>query len=182
MKKSQKVAIIIMALMILISVPLGMSKSLSSLRKDALEYYIEDSQGFSISQGIENRIEKAEEILTIAKNYTEKENMELLDNMGDVDVSLSDLSSSDSHSIQQSEANRDLDSAVKKLADYLMKLELKKEQKETLTTLIADFNLQQKLINHSSYNEEAAEFNETLESFPASIIRAAGIVRPLPEY
>ena len=71
MKKSSVIGACVLAAAVVLSVPLGVHTSLTSLREEANSSYCYDKTGFAIWEGIENREAAASNMITVAERYTD---------------------------------------------------------------------------------------------------------------
>ncbi len=173
MKKKSIAGALIMAGMILVSVPLGVNRSFSRLWKDVKDEYYYDSTGYSIWEGLESREDAANNLLTVAKKYVDG-NPELdpyIDNLEyrvQVSTPYEDFSA-------EAEKNAQLTTDAQKLYDALGQVELSEKDGEYRQTIMADFDAEQDKLKRSSYNDKAREYNEKLARFPANLLK--GIAR-----
>ena len=71
MKKSSVIGACVLAAAVVLSVPLGVHTSLTSLREEANSSYYYDKTGFAIWEGVENREAAASNMITVAERYTD---------------------------------------------------------------------------------------------------------------
>lgn len=164
MKKKNLVGGIFMAAAILVSIPLGVNRSLVKLREKATEGYYYDKGGFAIYEGIEKRREAAQNLITVAERYTQQEpGLEGLIDELDYRIRASENAwSGDDTFREEAEANRNLDPMAAAIASTLEELELSERDKKYPAQLIAQMKSEQDKIERSSYNDDAREFNQKL--------------------
>lgn len=165
-KKKHIAACAFMAAAIVVSIPLGINRSLSRLREEVVESYYYDQGGYAIYDGLEQRRASASDLATLASRYAEK------------DPSLTPLIDSLEYQIRRAEAasyededgfagaveaNLALDAPVQNLADALEGVDLSEKDKKYPAQVLANMRSEQDKINRSSYNDAAREFNRKLE-------------------
>ena len=90
MKKSSVIGACVLAATVVLSVPLGVHTSLTSLREEANSSYYYDKTGFAIWEGVENREAAASNMITVAERYTD-DNPALTGLVGDLSTRWSTL-------------------------------------------------------------------------------------------
>ena len=181
MKKRNIVGACIMVGMILLAVPLGVHTSLTGLRTQAEDYYYYDKTGYAISDGIEVREAAGNNLITVAKRYTEA-NPALVSLIDDMDYSIRLCQGSRRSFSEKSEANKMMGQAAQALYAELKKTQLSEEDAKYPDQLIAQMESEQDKINRSSYNEEAREFNAREDKFPVNVLRGVAGIEPLATY
>ena len=181
MKKRNIVGACIMVGMILLAVPLGVHTSLTGLRTQAEDYYYYDKTGYAISDGIEVREAAGNNLITVAKRYTEA-NPALVSLIDDMDYSIRLCQGSRRSFSEKSEANKMMGQAAQALYAELKKTQLSEEDAKYPDQLIAQMESEQDKINRSSYNEEAREFNARLDKFPVNVLRGVAGIEHLATY
>lgn len=156
-----------MAGLLVVSVPLGVNRSFDRLREDAMDSYYYDGTGYAIYQGIDMREDAANNLLTVAKRYVEK-NPGLDPYIGDLEYRVKYLENLyDFQGFEQEvEANRLLGEAAQALYEQLETVELSEKDEKYPRQLIAEIESEQDKIERSSYNDSAREFNEKLAQSP----------------
>lgn len=155
-----------MGVAIAASIPLGINRSLVQKREDISYTFYSDQAGYSISDGIEKRQETANDLITLANRYKDKDpELEGLIDSLDYCVKASENAWSDDDTYtQEAGANAALDAPAEALAAALEKLELSEQDKKYPGQMLGKMRSEQDKINRSSYNEEARAFNKKLES------------------
>ena len=154
MKKRSFIGACVMLVAIVVALPLGVHTSLTKLREEAESSYYYDKTGFAIYQGMEEREATANNLITVAKRYTQ------------TNPALAPLI-------------EELDYAVR---EELKKTELSESDQKYPDQLIAQMESEQDKINRSSYNEDAREFNARLDKFPVKLLLPFAGVQPLGTY
>lgn len=170
-----------MIAMILVAVPWGVHNSLTQLRENAEGSYYYDNTGFAIYDGIESREAAANNLITLARKYTDVNTdlVGLIDEL-DYNVRLSQNSYGDFE--EESQANQAMGQTAQALYEELKKTELSEADQKYPDQLIAQMESEQDKINRSSYNEDAREFNARLEKFPVNLLRGVAGVSPLATF
>ena len=68
------------------------------------------------------------------------------------------------------EANKNLDTAVESLFNDLLGQQLTASDEKYARSLYTDFNSRNDTISHDPYNRYAAQYNEIIAGFPASLL------------
>lgn len=170
-----------MVAMILVAVPWGVHNSLTQLRENAEGSYYYDNTGFAIYDGIESREAAANNLITLARKYTDVNTnlVGLIDEL-DYNVRLSQNSYGDFE--EESQANQAMGQTAQALYEELKKTELSEADQKYPDQLIAQMESEQDKINRSSYNEDAREFNARLEKFPVNLLRGVAGVSSLATF
>ncbi len=181
---NKKLAIAVMVLMIVISIPFGGYRSLNKLYKEVNRTFYQgvDGDGLGIENDLNNRIDNSFNLVTIAKKaYYETEDEVIKNALDDaIKNTLSareSLVNSDTIS-EKYRANLKLTEAVEELYTALGNetLELTEQDEKYRRSLYSNLTSRNDTISHDGYNDKAAEFNNTLGEFPASLIsRVVGI-------
>lgn len=181
MKKKNVVGALVMAGLLVLSVPLGVNRSLSKVREKAANHYYYDNAGFAIYQGVDNREAAANNLITVAERYTgENANLTALADELDYWVSTAENAYGDFKA--EAEANRKMGEAAQALYAELQQTQLSEKDAKYPGQLIAQMKSEQDKIQRSSYNEEARRFNEKLKRFPVSFLRHAAGIEPLDTF
>lgn len=171
MKKKNVIGALVMAGMILVSVPFGANRSLNRLREETRdEAYYYDSTGYAIYEGLEKQQAAARNLITVAERYVES-------NPG-LDPYLDELTYRadfcekfyDPGDPKEAESYGLLVEAARGLSGQLEGIRLNEKDEKYPRQLIAEIESEQDKLERSSYNDEAREFNETLTRFPASLL------------
>lgn len=165
MNKRNLMAGIFMGVAIAASIPLGINRSLSRVREDVSGTFYYDQAGYSIYDGLEKRREAANNLITLAGRYKDKnpELEGLIDSL-DYCVKASENAWSDDYTyIQEAGANAALDAPAQALAEALDSMELSEQDRKYPTQMIKQMKSEQDKINRSSYNDDAIEFNRKVD-------------------
>ena len=173
MKKSSVIGACVLAAAVVLSVPLGVHTSLTSLREEANSSYYYDKTGFAIWEGVENREAAASNMITVAERYTD-DNPALTGLVGDLEYAVEYEG--------LAEANQMMGQAAQALYEELKNTQLSETDQKYPDQLIAQMESEQDKINRSSYNEDAREFNARLEKFPVNLLRGVAGVEPLATF
>ncbi len=179
MNKRNLMAGIFMGVAIAASIPLGINRSLSRVREDVSGTFYYDQAGYSIYDGLEKRREAANNLITLAGRYKDK-NPELDGLMDSLDycVKASENAWSDDYTyIQEAGANAALDAPAQALAEALDSMELSEQDRKYPTQMIKQMKSEQDKINRSSYNEEARAFNAKVKS-----LAPMALVKPMADF
>jgi len=173
---NRKTAMAIMAILILFSSLTGTQRSLSSLQQKALRIFElgADGDGISIQNDLNERASLAYNMVTIGRKYLEEENALIQNVLAAIDA----LTEAEGPK-EKYKANLTLDKAVTDLYHVLSQMELRDVDKPYPNRLYTDFNSRNDTISHDPYNQEAAAFNEVLETFPANVFSSIFGIRPL---
>ncbi|WP_426350004.1 LemA family protein [Alloiococcus sp. CFN-8] len=172
---NKKIAIAVMLLMIAISIPFGGYRSLNKLYNQVNRAFYQgvDGDGLGIENDLNNRIDNSYNLVTIAKKYIDADNAVIENTLDARDSLVNSKSISDKY-----KANLRLTEAVEELYTALGAEELKltDQDKSYRRSLYSNLTSRNDTISHDGYNDKAAEFNNILEGFPASLIsRVVGI-------
>ncbi len=181
MKKKTITAALVMAGMLILSLPLGAHSSLSRLREKAEEDFYYDSTQFSIWEGVEKREEAALNLVTLSRRY-EGKNDALSGLADEVERAVKLSESTYENSEEKVEANQALGAAAEALCDELGQTELSEKDARYPESLIREMTSQEDQIERSSYNDAARAYNEQLEKFPIRFLRHMAFLEPLPVY
>lgn len=179
-KKKHIAACAFMAAAIVVSIPLGINRSLSRLREDVVDSYYYDQGGYAILDGLEQRQASASDLATLASRYAEKEPSltPLIDSL-EYQIRRAETASYEDEDgfAGAAEANLALDAPVQNLADALERVELSEKDKKYPAQVLANMRSEQDKINRSSYNDAAREFNLKLER-----LKPVALTRPLAAF
>lgn len=180
MKKKNVVGSLVMAGLIVVSVPLGVNRSFSRLREDVESEYYYDSTGYAIYEGIEAREAAANNLITVAKRYVDQE-PGLDPYIDDLEyrVKRSENTYREDDFVQEAQANQEMGRAAQSLYEQLEQLDLSEKDAKYPGELIAEMESEQDKIERSSYNDEAREYNARLEKFPANFLRHVSGVKSM---
>ena len=172
---------IVLAAAVVLSVPLGVHTSLTSLREEANSSYYYDKTGFAIWEGVENREAAASNMITVAERYTD-DNPALTGLVGDLEYAVEYSQNCWDGDEGLAEANQMMGQAAQALYEELKNTQLSETDQKYPDQLIAQMESEQDKINRSSYNEDAREFNARLEKFPVNLLRGVAGVEPLATF
>lgn len=171
MKKRNLIGAAVMAGLILLAMPMGVAHSLEKLREKATDKFYYDDAGYGISDGLENRREAANNLLTVAGKYTgEHPGLTHYVNELEYQVQASERAYSESY---QAEAlvNYLLGQAAEELSGQLEGVGLSEKDEKYRVQLMAQMESEQDKIERSSYNTAALKFNDRLYTFPVNFFR-----------
>ncbi len=177
MKKKRHVfACAFMAVAIVAAIPLGINRSLSKMREEAAGHYFYDQTGYALYEGIEKREEAANNLITVAKRYSD-ENGELNKLIDELEyrVRVCESSSYDYERNTFAEvvhANAQLDQPARQLASALEAVGLAEKDEKYPRQMLALMESEQDKLSRSSYNDEARKFNTKLDQLkPFAILK-----------
>lgn len=169
----------VMAALILLAMPLGVAHSLEDLRDDAEGEFYGDRTGFSIYESLEKRRGAANNLLTIARKYTEA-HPELNTYVNDLEYQVQASENAyDDTFYWQGESNMEMGAAAQALAQELEKLSLEEKDQKYPAQLLAEMESEQDKIERSGYNDAARAFNARLQVFPVNVLRRFTDVKEL---
>lgn len=171
MKKQNLIGAVIMTGLILLAMPLGVAHSLEELRDEAEWQFYGDRTGYSIYDSLEARREAANNLLTVARKYTD-DNQGLTTYVNELEyqVQASEWAYSDSHAVE-AQVNFLLGEAANELAGQMESAGLSEQDEKYRVQLIAQMASEQDKIERSSYNAAALKFNEHLYVFPVNFFK-----------
>lgn len=181
MKKRSFIGACVMLVAIVVALPLGVHTSLTKLREEAGSSYYYDKTGFAIYQGVEEREATANNLITVAKRYTQT-NPTLAPLIEELDYAVRLTQNSYDDFAEEASANQQMGKAAQALYEELKKTELSESDQKYPDQLIAQMESEQDKINRSSYNEDAREFNARLDRFPVKLLLPFAGVQPLGTY
>lgn len=162
--KKRGVAITLMVVMIVLSVLIGLNTSFYSDRKAITDEYYQSSTG--IQMQLDRRIEAANGLVSLARSQQVEESL-----IEQVEKDAETLRNANTPS-EQFDANSALSGSFSGLADKLY----------SASEFTSAFEEAQQLIQESTYNQQAGQYNETLNSFPSILFRWAIFSQPLVEF
>ena len=179
MKKKNAIGALVMAAMILVSVPLGTVRSFERLREQVLEdEYYYDSTGYAIYEGLEKQEEAAWNLLTVAERYRESD-PELGSYIDDLTFHAERCRNFyDNGAPEEVEYHQALCRSAEQLAEKLETLALEEKDEKYPRQLISQLRSEQDKLERSSYNDGAREYNQKLDSFLLPL-KKLGWSRPL---
>jgi len=173
MKKKNVIGALVMAGLIVVSVPLGVNRSFDRLREDIESEYYYDSTGYAIYEGIDAREAAANNLLTVAEKYVgqDPELDAYMDNLEHVTKLCDNTRFDDIDEIGETvRYNSRMGEEAQKLADRLETLDLSEKDQKYPAQLIAEMESEQDKIERSSFNDEVIAYNEKREKFPANVL------------
>lgn len=180
MKKKNAVGALIMTGAILVSIPLGMHRSLFREREKALDNsYYYDSTGYAIYDGLDHQVDAAQNLITLAQRYVDK--------APELDPFLDELTYRteycenffDNGSPKEVESHWFLLQAARELTQQLEQTELEEKDRKYPGQLLADIESEQDKLERSSYNDDARAFNQKLEKVPVRFLYKLLGIEPL---
>ncbi len=181
MKKQNVIGACVMAAAIVVALPLGVHTTLSELRSEAEDSYYYDQTGYVIYKGLEAREATANNLITVANRYTQK-NPALISLIDELDYSVQLLQSSYNDFAEEAQYNQQMGQAAQALYEELKATELSESDRKYPDQLIAQMESEQDKINRSSYNDDARAFNAKLEGFPVKLLLPFMDIQPLGTY
>lgn len=172
-KKGTAIGALVMAGLIVVSVPLGVNRSFSRLREDVESEYYYDSTGYAIYEGIDARVAAANNLLTVAEKYVgqDPELDVYMDNLEHMVKLCDNTHFDDIDEIGETvRYNSRMGEESQKLADRLETLDLSEKDQKYPAQLIAEMESEQDKIERSSFNDEVIAYNEKREKFPANVL------------
>lgn len=173
-KGNTAIAALVMALLIVLSVPLGVNRSFDRLREEVEDEYHYDSTGYALWEGMDAREECAQNLLKVAGNYVDQypELDPLIDDL-EYRVKLSQNTSEHSDETLSSivKVNDELTRDAQALYEQLEQLELSERDEKYPRQIMAEMDAEQDKMERSSYNDKAREYNGRLEKFPVNFLR-----------
>lgn len=168
-------AVLVTAILIVLSVLLGGRRSLSALASDvdhAFRYGVEDD-GYCIASDLQKRDSAAYNLTVVARRYYESDQPEILA----VEQAREALAQADSVS-QMAAANRLLDEAMPPLHALLKDTKLSANDEKYPDRLYDEFCSRGRTIARDGYNQMAEDYNRKLQKFPANLLTRVTGVRP----
>ena len=178
--KKRSVAIVILAIVVVVSVLFGSHRSLAALRQDAQDVFTqgEKGDGLSIEHDLESRVQLSSNLVTVARRYLDAD----ASSVTGAEQAAAALSAARTPG-EKYRANAGLDSAFGTLYAQLGEKSLSEQDARYRTRIQTDFQSRNATISHDAYNRVAQNFNEgVLGSFPAGLLGAATGIQPLELY
>lgn len=165
--KNRNFAISLTAVLILLSVLLGVRKSLVSLHNDTVSVFEKGipGEGQSISQILNSRISNAKNIITLSKRYLDTGSPLITDLSLGIDNLQKASGVKDTYN-----ADNALTIAYEKLTEELFLEPLSDYDRTQLFRLKDELKSDSLKLNHNGYNEAAKKFNKILSSFPSNLL------------
>ena len=157
---------VVLAAAIVLSILIGGGRGLKNARADVMQIYSNgvEGDGVGIRKDLSARFLAAEKLLTLAQK-------------NDVDASaLAEVLAAYSGQEDLSaayEVNALLDAAVYPVYNALLNEQVSQADQKAAQSLYNEISSRGNMIKNDGYNASAAEFNDTLHSFPANLL--AGI-------
>jgi len=170
--ENRRIAVIGMAVLILLSLPLGVARALLPMRANAQEAYWSGETG--IARDLELRLTAAYNLTTVASRWLDAGSPEI---QAVLDAR-SAMTGTDSIR-EKYRANVALTDAVTDLCAALDACDLSEQDAKYRRSIDADLRSCNEIIGHSDYNRLAAEYNDALSAFPASALGHLIGLRPL---
>ena len=171
------ICVLIMLVLITGGFWLGGYKGLSGLYSDVESVFFtgEDGDGICIENDLTERVNAAENMVTIARKYNS--GSDEVKALSDAAAQMSSLSQNKNIAARMDE-NKKLATAMSALYREMADYSLSERDERYRQSLYADFNSRGDTISHDPYNSHAQEYNEVLSAFPANIMAA---VTPVEE-
>lgn len=181
MKNKTVFAALCMVVLVIASIPLGIVRSVQSVKNDAQSEYYYDDTGFALYNGVQTRVETSESLIKVANKYVE-DYPQLREKIENLEYALNKLDNIYSDINAEARENKNLDAPFNELADALREVELSSADSKYPDTLSAEMKSQQDKLARSSYNEKAAEYNSMLNNFPVSMMTRIGILEKMETF
>lgn len=159
-------AALVMALMIVVGMFIGTSRSLNRLYDEVDSAFYEGEDGFSISLDLEARIAYAGNYLVVAQRYLDSSNPAVQG------LKTAILELQDAKTIKEKyAANNALTMAADSLTSSLTmpNIQLSDKDAQYVRSIPADMASRNDTIARDPYNDIAKEYNDKRSSFPANI-------------
>lgn len=162
--KNRTAAIIITAVVILLSTLLGSHRSLIAA---AYRYFIEGEDGYSIQRDLDTREGLANNLLVVAERYLLLDDTMLLD----LQDAITALQQANTIS-EKSAANQQLTAVTERMDLYLQEYPLSTADERYRINIRTDLASCNQTISHNEYNQMALKYNtEVLGKFPANVLK-----------
>lgn len=174
--KDRRTAVIITAILIVVSFAGGGARSLNALKSSASGVFINgaNGDGMGIRRELDRRVEYSRNLLTIAERYISGDDAAVrLDNAANALAGSKNIAG-------QSKTNRELTEAAAALYDRLETEELSDTDARLRESVFADLKARNNIILNDKYNEAAWAYNRKLNAFPASLIKTLRLASELP--
>lgn len=168
-KKGKATAIVAMAALIVLSLPVGATVSLSREKDKAASEYSE-----MLSYDVDAASGAAADLVTLSKKYLDPSDAAI--------VGVQRARDSVSEAVEagaRSEAFSTLTAAFGSLADRLGGTGLTEKDASYLSGIQSDYDMYLDLVSRSDYNEKATSFNQLLDDSPARPIVEIFGIHPL---
>ncbi len=177
--KQKKVAMICCAVLVLIAAVFGCYRSLSAVRRDALDVYTNgDENGLSILANLNSIGEYASTLIKTAGGCYSADDAVYADVQAAYQALLT-CQGTDAEGHRK--ALTDLMTACTLLqADYEGRSDIDKDTVRLMNRSINDIISMKDQIRHSAYNALATDFNNALGGFPAGLMAGLTGIKPLP--
>ena len=165
--KNRTAAIIITAVVILLSTLLGSHRSLIAAAYPAERYFIEGEDGYSIQRDLDTREWLANNLLVVAARYLLLDDTMLLD----LQDAITALQQANTIS-EKSAANQQLTAVTERMDLYLQEYPLSTADERYRINIRTDLASCNQTISHNEYNQMALKYNtEVLGKFPANVLK-----------
>lgn len=177
--QNRSTAVVITAVVVLLSILIGAGISLGGLRRDAERVFEYGSDGGW--RGIEYDLREVASggynLIEIAERYLGE---------NDVRIAAVEREISAVHSARKPgslhAAAEELRAAISGLDLAMRELDLNDEEEALRQKTLANIEASYRRVDRSEYNAAATAFNETLEAFPANVLSGVVGVKPLELY
>lgn len=167
--KNKKVAVILCVLLVLVAVLFGSFRSLNAQRNKALSVYINgDETGLSILSNLNSISEYTSTLLKTASVYY-SDSDEVYAELKTLYETLQTSNRNDP-AVNGATLTSLMSTCTLLQTDYQNRSDVSEQDAKTMTRSINDIISMKDQIRHSSYNQLATAFNQTLEGFPAGLL------------
>jgi hypothetical protein len=168
---NRMLAICVTFLLVLGSIVVSNAQELNQQKSIVEREFFEDGSGFSIQNDLNKRIELSYNYVTIANNYNIQD-QSIMDDLLDAREALANAKTPAQKYMQ----NIRLTESYIAVYDALGKIDLSQRHAEYRDSIRLDLDEKNNTIKNSTYNSNATEFNNKLNTFPFSILKLLGIV------
>ncbi|WFR58855.1 hypothetical protein QA584_07185 [Anaerocolumna sp. AGMB13025] len=177
--KIKKTAVVITAVLVILSSMYGSHHSLMVLRNEVLEVFYngEKSDGKGINSDLEYISDECYNLTIVAGRYIDKEDERITDIL-----SKRELLAESNGPGSKYKAREQLVAAAMVLYQDIKAMELSERDRYYIESFLVNVNSRELILSHSSYNGKAREFNRILEVFPAKLFGKLTMVKPLELY
>ncbi|MGF7145382.1 hypothetical protein HNQ56_003823 [Anaerotaenia torta] len=177
--RNRKVAIGITAFAVFLSILFGSHSSLMQLREETslIFYSGEKKNGKGIQHDLEYITDQCYNLTVVAGRYMDPDDERIKEVLRKRDLVNSAVTPREKYQTSES-----LIEAAMKLYKDLGFMSLEERDQYYRDSFAVNVESRQLIISHSSYNELAVTFNESLERFPANVLSKITFVKPLELY
>ncbi len=177
--KNPKIAALVAACMVVLSLPLGAYRSLTGLVHTASQVFEqgEAGDGFGIANDLQNRVDLSYELLALGQKYLLAEDS-LMIATRDARLALEQAKGP----AAKYAANSALTQATSQLYAALSIHPLSDADEKLCKRIYNNLTSRNDTISHDPYNRIAAEANQELEKFPAKVFAGLLSIQPAELY